>query len=77
MTLVDSCDRTCGPFIWLDLSSFLLQNSLQDERDLAREMIEKGVWLATGEAYRSEEPGYFRMTFAIPEQELELGVQRY
>ncbi|KAI9658481.1 MAG: hypothetical protein M1831_003919 [Alyxoria varia] len=65
-----------GPFIWLDLSRFLKPISLQNERELAWKMIEKGVWLAAGEAYRSEAPGFFRMTFALPREELEWGMQR-
>lgn len=39
-------------------------------------MINEGVWLATGEAYRSEQPGWFRLTFAVPESEIRLGLKR-
>ncbi|KAL7813320.1 1-aminocyclopropane-1-carboxylate synthase [Trichoderma gracile] len=65
-----------GPFIWIDLSEHLSSHSVEAERELAWKMIENKVWLATGEAYRSERPGCFRITFAVDEGELELGIQR-
>lgn len=46
------------------------------ETELSWRMISSGVWLATGEAYRSEDPGWFRLTFAVPISELDVGLQR-
>lgn len=40
-------------------------------------MISAGVWLATGEAYRPEAPGWFRITFAVSENDMRLGMKRY
>lgn len=65
-----------GPFVWVNLSRLLQDWSIEGERRLAWAMIENGVWLATGEAYRSEQPGWFRMTFALPRSERELGLAR-
>ncbi|KAL6874452.1 1-aminocyclopropane-1-carboxylate synthase [Trichoderma longibrachiatum] len=65
-----------GPFIWIDLSTHLSSPSVEAERELAWKMIENKVWLATGEAYRSERPGWFRITFAVDKAELELGIER-
>ncbi|KAL8828018.1 MAG: hypothetical protein Q9191_002835 [Dirinaria sp. TL-2023a] len=70
-------DSNCGPFLWADFSSFLQEKTIQAERQLAWSMINAGVWLATGEAYRSEAPGWFRITFAVPEEQLRLGMKRY
>ncbi len=66
-----------GPFLWINLSGFLQRKTIESERDLALRMIKAGLWLATGEAYRSEEPGWFRLTFAVPEPEIRLGLERY
>ncbi|CAF9905890.1 hypothetical protein IMSHALPRED_004007 [Imshaugia aleurites] len=66
-----------GPFLWINLSGSLQQKTIESERDLAWRMIKAGVWLATGESYRSEEPGWFRLTFAVPEMEIRLGLKRY
>lgn len=49
---------------------------MEAERELAWSMIRNGVWLATGEAYRSERPGCFRMTFALPRAERDVGLGR-
>lgn len=66
-----------GPFLWINLSGFLQRKTIEAERDLAWRMIKAGVWLATGEAYRSEEAGWFRLTFAVPEPDMRLGLERY
>ena len=66
----------CGPFLWIDLSKSLQHKTIESECNLAWRMIKAGVWLATGEAYRSEEPGWFRLTFAVPETEIRLGLKR-
>lgn len=66
-----------GPFLWINLSGFLQRQTVESERDLAWRMIKTGVWLATGEAYRSEGPGWFRLTFAVPEPEIRFGLKRY
>ncbi|KAF6223285.1 hypothetical protein HO133_000127 [Letharia lupina] len=66
-----------GPFLWINLSGFLEHKTIESERDLAWQMIKAGVWLATGEAYRSEEPGWFRLTFAVSETEIRMGLERY
>jgi 1-aminocyclopropane-1-carboxylate synthase len=49
---------------------------VEEEEKLAWKMINGGVWVATGEAYSSEEPGWFRITFAVPEEELMFGMER-
>lgn len=60
----------------MDFSGFLGEKTLEGERALAWRMIRQGVWLATGEAYRSERAGWFRLTFAIPEGDREIGLSR-
>ena len=52
------------------------EKTVEEERKLAWKMIEAGVWLATGEAFMSEVPGYFRLTFAGYEKDVRLGMER-
>ena len=66
-----------GPFLWIDLSRLLIEATLEAERQLAWSMIRHGLWLATGEAYHSEQPGRFRMTFALPRADRDIGLSRY
>jgi 1-aminocyclopropane-1-carboxylate synthase len=69
--------RNCGPFIWLNLNPYLKTQTWEAERALVQIMIDHGVWIATGESFKSEVPGWFRITFAVPEQEFVFGVERY
>lgn len=68
--------RSCGPFIWLDLGQFMEARTIEEERRLSRRLIESGVWLATGEAYTSEIPGWYRITFAVSKKDLSFGFDR-
>ena len=73
---VPNLPANSGPFLWINLSGFLQQKTTESERNLAWRMINEGVWLATAEAYRSEQPGWFRLTFAVPESEIRLSLKR-
>ncbi|KAH8801500.1 1-aminocyclopropane-1-carboxylate synthase-like protein 1 [Xylogone sp. PMI_703] len=66
----------CGQFIWIDLRAFIEEQTIEAERKLAGEMIRAGIWLATGETFGSETPGWFRITFAVPEESLRFGMER-
>jgi len=72
----DKENSNCGHFIWIDLRHFLEEVTVKEERKLAWHMVRAGVWLATGESFQSEEPGWFRITFALPEGEMALGIRR-
>lgn len=52
------------------------ERSWDGERKLANRMLDAGVWLATGESFMSEVPGWFRITFAVPEEEFVFGLER-
>lgn len=69
--------RYAGPFVWINLSKHLSSPTVEAERELAWKMIHNKLWLATGEAYRSEQPGWFRLTFAVDKEELQMGFDRY
>jgi 1-aminocyclopropane-1-carboxylate synthase len=73
--MIDEC-RNCGPFIWIDLAKFMKERTMEEERKLSWKMINCGVWLATGEAFMSETPGWFRITFAVSETDLRFGIDR-
>ncbi|RUS12526.1 pyridoxal phosphate-dependent transferase [Endogone sp. FLAS-F59071] len=75
-----------GHFIFIDLRSFLPKpptsngpvpdGARQAERALARSFIDHGVYIAAGEAFHSEEEGWFRLTFAIDWEMLQIGLKR-
>jgi bifunctional pyridoxal-dependent enzyme with beta-cystathionase and maltose regulon repressor activities len=39
-------------------------------------LIERRVFLASGKAFGSEKPGWFRIVFSHPDEYLDLGLQR-
>jgi hypothetical protein len=50
---------------------------LEKERNMNDKLLDKGVFLATSEAYRGEDNGWFRITFTVDKGTLELGMKRY
>ncbi|EXJ70467.1 uncharacterized protein A1O5_06536 [Cladophialophora psammophila CBS 110553] len=63
-------------FIWVDLSSYLGEDSVEGELELNWKMAHGGVWLAMGASFASEKNGNFRITFATPREELKMGLER-
>lgn len=68
---------SAASFIWLDLSHYLHELSVEAEMDLAWRLARNGVWVAMGQSFGSEKYGNFRLTFATPEKEMKLGMERY
>lgn len=54
----------------------MAEETIEAERKLVYSMIDHGVWIATGESFKSEVPGWFRITFAVPEEEFVFGCAR-
>jgi bifunctional pyridoxal-dependent enzyme with beta-cystathionase and maltose regulon repressor activities len=63
-------------FIWIDLSRYLSEDTQEAELELNWRMAKGGVWLAMGASFASEKNGNYRLTFATPRHELELGLTR-
>ncbi|KIW73083.1 hypothetical protein, variant 2 [Phialophora macrospora] len=63
-------------FIWIDLSRYLREDSVEAEIELNWKMAHGGVWVAMGASFASERNGNFRITFATPRQELSMGLER-
>lgn len=63
-------------FIWIDLSRYLKEDTVEAELDLNWRMAHGGVWLAMGASFASEKNGNFRITFATPRKELAMGLER-
>ena len=75
--------RNAGLFIWLDLGHFLpLSETGGDGWAAARLLDDRlqrdgGIIMSTGEAYRAETPGRFRLVFSMPEATVREGIRRY
>ncbi|KAL0089655.1 pyridoxal phosphate-dependent transferase [Phycomyces blakesleeanus] len=71
-----------GHFVFIDLRPFLIQKNggkpptLKDEQELWQTLLDNGVYVAPGEAFRTKEHGFFRITFPLRSDLLELGLDR-
>jgi DNA-binding transcriptional MocR family regulator len=69
-----------GFFIWVDLSAYLEampgQTKVEKERMMNSKLLDAGVHLATSEAFYGEDYGWFRITFTVEKDTLELGLKR-
>jgi DNA-binding transcriptional MocR family regulator len=58
-----------GLYIWLRLRPNGCE-SRDEEEDVVRRCAARGVLIGSGDDYAAEQPGWFRLTFALPEQVL-------
>jgi 1-aminocyclopropane-1-carboxylate synthase len=66
-------------FLWVDLSQYLPTGfeGFAAERELAKRLLENGVFIGGGEEFKSEAPGWFRIVFSMPWGWVEEGLNRY
>ncbi|KAI9678980.1 MAG: hypothetical protein M1822_007406 [Bathelium mastoideum] len=67
---------SAGPFIWIDLSKYLLDDTVESEQRLAVKIFHHRLFLATGETYHAEKNGWFRLTFALPDKTIKVALER-
>ena len=67
-----------GLYTWLDFSDALLpgRDPVEDELLLWKELIRAGVYLAPGQAFHNDAPGWFRIIFAVQEDVMRLATER-
>ena len=75
-----------GHFIWIDLRPYLpkrdrkgkkLEDAAAQEAELFNRLLFDGnVYLAPGALYHSQVPGYFRFTFTVKRDYMEVGMKR-
>ncbi|KAJ4141881.1 hypothetical protein NW754_014671 [Fusarium falciforme] len=68
-------------FLWVDLGkAYRARHTVEDGKDITglvmKKLLEKKVFLASGEAFGSEKPGWFRIVFSHPDEYLDMGLKR-
>ncbi|UPK95046.1 hypothetical protein LCI18_005981 [Fusarium solani-melongenae] len=68
-------------FLWVDLGkAYRARHTVEDGKDITglvmKKLLEKKVFLASGEAFGSEKPGWFRIVFSHPDEYLDMGLER-
>jgi len=70
-----------GWFIWADLSKYSAfergNTPLEQERSLTCRLFGEGIYLIPSETFHGEDPGWFRISFAVDKHTLEMGLARY
>ncbi|XP_071487586.1 1-aminocyclopropane-1-carboxylate synthase-like protein 1 isoform X1 [Diadema antillarum] len=67
---------TAGLFIWADFGKFLAEKTLAEEVRLAEAFEGHGVALPPASTFLYDDPGFFRIIFAVPKHELLEGLKR-
>lgn len=62
-------------FIWVNLGA-MVKDRTSSDMDIIARLRKERVYIATGDIYAAEEPGWFRMVFAHPQNVLEEGLNR-
>lgn len=76
---IDYIPTEAGPFLMIDLRSSFKRShgqelTREDEQTLWHNMMQHGVYIAPGSVFHLETPGLYRVTFALPWEILEKGL---
>lgn len=68
-------------FLWVDLGkAYRARHDVGETEDITglvmKKLLGNRVFLASGEAFGSEKPGWFRIVFSHPDEYLEMGLER-
>ncbi|GAA98583.1 uncharacterized protein L969DRAFT_95185 [Mixia osmundae IAM 14324] len=74
-----------GHFLWIDLRKFMptcdnegkdLSCEADRESQLFINLLEHGVYIAPGSFYHASQPGFFRITFSVVQEVMQVGLDR-
>lgn len=63
-------DAVAAPFIMVDLGRFLKTKDTKGEMELFKELFDENIYFLPGSKCYATDPGWFRVTFAIPPEEI-------
>ncbi|XP_033760400.1 probable inactive 1-aminocyclopropane-1-carboxylate synthase-like protein 2 [Pecten maximus] len=64
-------------FFWMNLSKFLEEKTKQEERKLFNKFMEAGLYICPGTEMLCQVPGWFRLVYTLPKQEVQEGLRRF
>ncbi|XP_033760388.1 probable inactive 1-aminocyclopropane-1-carboxylate synthase-like protein 2 [Pecten maximus] len=64
-------------FFWMNLSKFLEEKTTQEERKLFNKFMEAGLYICPGTEMLCHVPGWFRLVYTLPKQEVQEGLRRF
>ncbi|XP_073533461.1 1-aminocyclopropane-1-carboxylate synthase-like protein 1 [Phyllobates terribilis] len=69
--------RSTGMYVWADFRKFLTSQTFEAEMDLWKRFIAEKLYIAPGKAFVCSEPGWFRLTTSIPNDILQVFLERF
>lgn len=63
-----------GNFVWVDLGARLGFRDPKEEKRIFQRLLDGGVYVAPGTAYHNPEAGWFRITFSVARDNLNVGL---
>lgn len=65
-----------GFFVWFSVQPFMKDNTEEEEMALQEEIMDAGLYIAPGTKFYCISPGWMRLVFTVPKQELNEGLRR-
>jgi 1-aminocyclopropane-1-carboxylate synthase len=74
---IEYCEPQSGIFVFINLSPFLKEKSIQGEMNLYRKFLNSSkLNISPGHLFHAPEPGWFRICYAVNQQMLNEGIKR-
>ncbi|KAM4689056.1 1-aminocyclopropane-1-carboxylate synthase-like protein 1 [Discoglossus pictus] len=67
---------SAGLYVWADFRKFMKSQTFEAEMELWMKLIKEKVYIAPGKAFECYEPGWFRLTFSLTSDILEICIQK-
>ncbi|CAH2282436.1 1-aminocyclopropane-1-carboxylate synthase 1 [Pelobates cultripes] len=67
---------SAGLYVWADFRKFLTSQTLEAEMELWWRFLGEKLYIAPGKAFECYEPGWFRLTFSLPNELLQAGLKK-
>lgn len=65
-----------GNFVWVNLGARLGFSDAAEEKRTFQRLLDGGVYVAPGTAYHNPQAGWFRITFSVSRDNLEVGLAK-
>ncbi|ORX33610.1 pyridoxal phosphate-dependent transferase, partial [Kockovaella imperatae] len=71
---VHVANSNAGNFVWVNLGGALGFDDAVTEKRVFQKLLDGGVYIAPGTAYHNSKAGWYRITFSVARENLEVGL---
>lgn len=73
---VDVYPSNAGNFAWVNLAPILGIETADEEKRIFQKLLDGGVYVAPGSGYHNPVPGWYRITFSVARDNLDVGLKK-